>query len=164
MGLRVLALRILTAHTELVHDIAPDPAFLLCFPTRYIRISLIWLSFSLRRPLRNVPHGGIHADHDTALLFPLPGNTCSSATPSRRSSIFSTACSTCLGRNISRACRRQSGGCPTRGFFLALGALLVVLLPPLIYSRFALALSLYWKPHDPEKPSSSTSPCSLGAW
>jgi len=35
--------------------------------------------------------------------------------------------------------------------FFALGALLVVLLPPLIYSRFALALSLYWKPHTQRK-------------
>jgi hypothetical protein len=36
-------------------------------------------------------------------------------------------------------------------FFFALGALLVVLLPPLIYSRFALALSLYWKPQTQRK-------------
>ena len=35
--------------------------------------------------------------------------------------------------------------------FFALGALLVVLLPPLIYSRFALALSLYWKPQTQRK-------------
>ena len=35
--------------------------------------------------------------------------------------------------------------------FFALGALLVVLLPPLIYSRFALALSLYWRPHSQRK-------------
>ena len=35
--------------------------------------------------------------------------------------------------------------------FFALGALLVVLLPPLIYSRFALALSFYWKPQTQRK-------------
>jgi hypothetical protein len=35
--------------------------------------------------------------------------------------------------------------------FFALGALLVALLPPLIYSRFALALSLYWKPQTQRK-------------
>jgi len=35
--------------------------------------------------------------------------------------------------------------------FFVLGALLVVLLPPLIYSRFALALSLYWKPQTQRK-------------
>ena len=35
--------------------------------------------------------------------------------------------------------------------FFALGALLVVLLPPLIYSRFALALSVYWKPQTQRK-------------
>jgi hypothetical protein len=37
------------------------------------------------------------------------------------------------------------------GLFFALGALLVVLLPPLIYSRFALAFSLYWKPQTQRK-------------
>ena len=35
--------------------------------------------------------------------------------------------------------------------FFALGALLAVLLPLLIYSRFALALSLYWKPQTQRK-------------
>jgi hypothetical protein len=35
--------------------------------------------------------------------------------------------------------------------FFALGALLVVLLPPLIYSRFALGLSLSWKPQTQRK-------------
>jgi hypothetical protein len=35
--------------------------------------------------------------------------------------------------------------------FFALGALLVVLLPLLIYSRFALALSLYWQPQTQRK-------------
>lgn len=35
--------------------------------------------------------------------------------------------------------------------FFALGALLVVLLPLLIYSRFALAFSLYWKPQTQRK-------------
>ena len=37
------------------------------------------------------------------------------------------------------------------GLFFALGALLVILLPPLIYSRFALALSLYWRPQAQRK-------------
>jgi hypothetical protein len=37
------------------------------------------------------------------------------------------------------------------GLFFALGALLVVVLPPLIYSRFALALSLYWRPQAQRK-------------
>ena len=36
-------------------------------------------------------------------------------------------------------------------FFFALGALLAILLPLLIYSRFALALSLYWKPQTQRK-------------
>jgi hypothetical protein len=36
-------------------------------------------------------------------------------------------------------------------FFFALGALLVVLLPLLIYSRFALAFSLYWTPQAQRK-------------
>ena len=35
--------------------------------------------------------------------------------------------------------------------FFALGALLVIILPPLIYSRFALAFSLYWKPQTQRK-------------
>jgi hypothetical protein len=35
--------------------------------------------------------------------------------------------------------------------FFALGALLVALLPPLIYSRFALGFSLYWKPQTRRK-------------
>jgi hypothetical protein len=35
--------------------------------------------------------------------------------------------------------------------FFVLGALLVLLLPPLIYSRFALALSLYWRPQTQRK-------------
>jgi hypothetical protein len=35
--------------------------------------------------------------------------------------------------------------------FFALGALLVIILPPLIYSRFALALSLYWRPQTQRK-------------
>jgi len=35
--------------------------------------------------------------------------------------------------------------------FFALGTLLVIILPPLIYSRFALALSLYWRPQTQRK-------------
>jgi hypothetical protein len=35
--------------------------------------------------------------------------------------------------------------------FFVLGALLVSILPPLIYSRFALALSLYWRPQPQRK-------------
>ena len=36
-------------------------------------------------------------------------------------------------------------------FYYALGTLLVILLPSLIYSRFAVALSLYWQPQTQRK-------------
>jgi hypothetical protein len=35
--------------------------------------------------------------------------------------------------------------------FFVIGTLLVIILPPLIYTRFALAFSLYWKPQTQRK-------------
>ena len=56
-----------------------------------------------------------------------------------------------FGAQYLTSMRAAERGMPNPTLFFALGALLVVLLPPLIYSRFALALSLYWRPQTQRK-------------
>ena len=56
-----------------------------------------------------------------------------------------------FGAQYLTSMRATERGMSNPTLFFALGALLVVLLPPLIYSRFALALSLYWRPQTQRK-------------
>ena len=56
-----------------------------------------------------------------------------------------------FGAQYLTSMRATERGMSNPRLFFALGALLVVLLPPLIYSRFALALSLYWQPQSQRK-------------
>jgi hypothetical protein len=138
------------ADTGHMRDIAPDPTFLLCFLIQIHCMSCIYLDLAC-----DVLYG----------MFPMAESTKTttlSALPStgkplqRRYTVaalvyFLYGLFYLFGAQYLTSMQATERAMSNPRLFFALGALLVVLLPPLIYSRFALALSLYWKPQTQRK-------------
>jgi hypothetical protein len=137
-------------HTEHGHDIAPDPAFLLCFPVQTHCIGFIDQDLA-----GDVLYGMFPMAEftKTTMLY-----TLSSAGKSQQQRYTVAALVYFLyglfylfGAQYLTSMRATERAMSNPRIFFVLGALLVVLLPPLIYSRFALAFSLYWKPQTQRK-------------
>jgi len=136
--------------TEHGHDIAPDPAFLLCFPAQTHCIGFIDQDLA-----GDVLYGMFPMAEftKTTMLY-----TLSSAGKSQQQRYTVAALVYFLyglfylfGAQYLTSMRATERAMSNPKIFFVLGALLVVLLPPLIYSPFALALSLYWKPQTQRK-------------
>jgi hypothetical protein len=136
-------------HTEPMHGIAPHPAFLLCFPIQIRYSSCIHL----------------HSAHDALYgMFPMAESTkttilyalCPAGKSQQRYTVaalvyFLYGLFYLFGAQYLTSMQATERAMSNPRLFFALGALLVILLPPLIYSRFALALSFYWRPQTQRK-------------
>ena len=138
------------AHTEYVHDIAPDPAFLLCSPIQIRRISCIHLDLTCDVLYGMFP---MAESTKTTMLYALSpaGKSQQQRYTVAALVYFLYGLFYLFGAQYLISMQATERAMSNPRLFFALGALLVVLLPPLIYSRFALALSLYWKPQTQRK-------------
>src|SRR5215468_744631 len=147
---RVVALRILTSTTEPGYDIAPDPAFLLCFPVQIHCIGFIDQDLA-----GDVLYGmfPMAESTKTTMLYALSpaGKSQQQRYTVAALVYFFYGLFYLFGAQYLTSMQATGRAMSNPRLFFALGALLVVLLPPLIYSRFALALSLYWKPQTQRK-------------
>ena len=138
------------AHTEHVHDIAPDPAFLLCFLIQIRCISCIHLDLACDALYGMFP---MAESTKTTMLYAFSP---AGKSQQRRYTVaalvyFLYGLFYLFGAQYLTSMQATERAMSNPRLFFALGALLVILLPPLIYSRFALALSLYWRPQTQRK-------------
>src|SRR5262249_21127777 len=131
------------ARTEHGHDIAPDPTFLLCFLVQIHCISYIHLDLA-----RDALYGMFPMAESTQTTMPYalsPAGKSQQRYTIAALVYFLYGLFYLFGAQYLTSMQATERAMPNPRLFFALGTLLVVLLPPLIYSRFALALSLYWK-------------------
>ena len=137
------------AYTEPVHDIAPDPAFLLCFLLQILCISCIHLDLACDAFYGMFP---MMESTKTTMRYALsPAGKSQQRYTVAALVYFLYGLFYLFGAQYLTSMQATERAMSNPRLFFALGALLVVLLPPLIYSRFALALSLYWKPQTQRK-------------
>ena len=148
--LRVLAPCIRASTLSFVRDIARDPAFLLCFLIQTRCISYIHLVLAC-----SIPYGMFLMAESTKTTtsdaLPHTGKPLQQRYTVAALVYFLYGLFYLFGAQYLTSMQTTERAMSNPRLFFALGALLVVLLPPLIYSRFALGFSLYWKPQTQRK-------------
>ena len=137
------------AYTEHVHAIAPDPAFLLCFLLQIHCISAIHLDLACDAFYGMFPM--VESTKTTMRYALSPAGKSQQRYTVAALVYFLYGLFYLFGAQYLTSMQATERAMSNPRLFFALGALLVVLLPLLIYSRFALALSLYWKPQTQRK-------------
>ena len=137
------------ARTEHVHDIAPDPAFLLCFPIQIRCISSIHLDVACDALYGMFP---MAESTKTTMLYALSPAGKSQQQRYTVAALVYFLYGVCyfFGSQYFMSMQDTERGMAYAAyatFFFIVGGLITVVFPLLIYSRFALAVSWYWRPH-----------------